>query len=113
MPPLIEYGDLQKIEVRVGTVLKAEPNPKARTPAIVMDIDFGPSIGVKRTSAQITAAHDPGELPGTQVVAILNLPPKLVAGVRSEVLVLGAMASEGTAVLLAPRKSVPPGSSVR
>jgi tRNA-binding protein len=107
------YEDFLKLDLRVGTVLRASPNPKARVPALELEIDFGPSLGVKRSSAQITRTHRPEELPGLQVIAVVNLPPKVVAGVLSEVLVLGAVPIEGIAVLLGPQAAVSDGSPVR
>lgn len=88
------------IEMRVGTVLRAEPFPEARKPSIKLEIDFGPHIGVKRSSAQLTKRYTPETLVGRQVVAAVNLGERRIAGFKSEVLVLGAMPDETDVVLL-------------
>jgi tRNA-binding protein len=88
------------IEMRVGTVLSAEPFPEARKPSIKLEIDFGPELGVKRSSAQLTKRYTPEQLIGRQVVAAVNLGERRIAGFKSEVLVLGAMPDETDVVLL-------------
>jgi len=103
--------DFLKLDIRVGTVVDAEPFPEARVPAIKMKIDFGP-LGIKRTSAQITRRYDAGELIGTQVTAIVNFPPRRIAGFESEVLVLGGVPEKGDVVLLRPEYNLPDGTPI-
>ncbi len=110
---LISFSDFLKIKMCVGTIVEAALNPKAKKPAYILSIDFGPELGVKLSSAQITAAHpDPGELIGTQVVAVMNFEPKRVAGVKSEVLVLAAVGSDGKNTLLTSTLSVENGTYI-
>lgn len=104
--------DFQKIDMRVGTVVAAEPFPEARKPAIKMTIDFGPQIGMKRSSAQITAHYTPEQLVGRQVVAVINFPERRIAGFASQVLVLGATPEPNDIVLLAPDMRVPNGARI-
>lgn len=103
--------DFLKLDIRVGTVVDAEPFPEARVPAIKIKIDFGP-LGIKRTSAQITRRYDAGELIGTQVTAIVNFPPRRIAGFESEVLVLGGVPEKGDVVLLRPEYKLPDGTPI-
>lgn len=104
--------DFQNIEMRVGTILQAEPFPEARVPAIKLRIDFGPELGVKWSSAQITRRYEPDTLVGRQVVAVVNFPPRRVAGFKSEVLVLGGVPEAGDVILLAPDTPVPNGTPI-
>jgi tRNA-binding protein len=103
--------DLTKLDIRIGTIVEAEPFPEARFPAIKMKIDFGP-LGIKRTSAQITNRYDADTLVGNQVVAIVNFPPRRIAGYQSEVLVLGGVPEQGDVVLLKPDVDLPNGTPI-
>jgi tRNA-binding protein len=105
----ISFDDFLKVDIRVGQVLRAEPYPGARKPAIKMWIDFGPEIGEKRTSAQVTAHYTPESLVGRQVMAVVNFPPRQIGKFMSEVLVLGVSDAQGGIVLLAPDQPVPIG----
>ncbi len=105
----IGFADFLKVDVRVGTVVRAEPFPEARVPAVKLWVDFGPEVGVKKTSAQITRHYAPAVLPGCQVAAVVNFPPKQIGKVMSEVLVLGFPDGEGEVVLVVPDKKVPNG----
>ena len=93
-----------KVDMRVGTVLTAEPFPQARKPAYKLTIDFGPELGTKRTSAQVTALYTPEHLVGRQVVAVVNFPPKQIGPFMSECLVLGSVDATGTVTLLTPNR---------
>ncbi|MEO1113376.1 MAG: tRNA-binding protein [Pseudomonadota bacterium] len=105
----ISFDDFLKVDVRVGRVVEAEEFPEARKPAYKMKIDFGPEIGVKKTSAQITKHYTPETLVGKLVMAVVNFPPRQIGPVMSEVLTLGVPDEEGEVVLLAPGKDVPIG----
>lgn len=109
MPTL---DDFQKLDIRIGTITAAEPFPEARKPSLKLTVDFGPTIGLKRSSAQLTRRYTPESLIGRQVVAVVNFPPRRVAGFPSEVLVLGACPEEGDVILLCPDAAVPNGSPV-
>ncbi len=108
----ISWEDFEKVDVRVGKVLEAEPFPEASKPTMKLYVDFGPEVGVKGTSAQLTAHYEPSEIVGRQVVAVVNFPPKRIAGFESEVLVLGVPDEEGAVVLLAPDREVPLGGKM-
>jgi tRNA-binding protein len=105
----IAWEDFEKVDVRVGEVVQAEPFPEARKPSIKLTVDFGPEVGTRRTSAQLTAHYAPEGLVGRQVLAVINFPPKRIAGFQSEVLVLGVPDESDEVVLLSPDHRVPPG----
>ena len=105
----IAFEDFMKIDIRVGTVVKAEPFPEARKPALKLWVDFGDKIGVKKSSAQITQHYTIEGLIGRQLMAVVNFPPRQIGPMRSEVLVLGVADLEGEIILLSPNKDVPNG----
>jgi tRNA-binding protein len=108
---MINNKDFGKLDLRIGTILKAELLDKAKKPAYLLEIDLG-ELGIKKSSAQITDVYKPTDLIGKQIVAIVNLPPKKIAGVTSEVLVLGANSKDQAVVLLEPQKNIPNGAKV-
>ena len=108
----ITYDDFAKVDIRVGTIIAAEPYPEARRPAYKLQVDFGPEIGVKRSSVQITVHYKIEELPGKQVAAVVNFPPKQIGKFMSEVLVLGFPDANGAVVMIAPTLPVPNGGKL-
>jgi tRNA-binding protein len=108
----ITYGDFEKVDIRVGRITRAEPFPEARKPAIKLWVDFGPGIGEKRSSAQITRHYTPEALVGRQVLAVVNFPPRQIGPVMSEVLVLGVPDEDGQVVLIGPGHDVPLGGKL-
>ncbi|GFE63329.1 tRNA-binding protein [Litoreibacter roseus] len=109
MTPDLTFDDFLKVDVRVGRIVKAEPYPEARKPAIKLWVDFGPEIGEKKSSAQITKHYTPEDLPGRLVMAVVNFPPRQIGKFMSEILVLGVPDENGDVVLLTPDKTVPIG----
>ncbi len=105
----ITFDDFLKVDIRVGTVVQAEPFPEARKPAIKLWVDFGDELGVKKSSAQITKHYTVDSLIGRQVMAVVNFPPRQIGPMKSEILVLGVSDPEGGIVLLSPDQDVPNG----
>jgi tRNA-binding protein len=110
MPDTISFDDFLKVDIRAGRVVDAQPFPQARKPAYKLWIDFGPEIGIKKTSAQITEHYTAESLIGRQVMAVVNFPPRQIGPFMSEVLTLGVADGEGRVVLLAPDHETPPGA---
>ena len=108
----ITFDDFLKVDIRAGRVVRAEPFPEARKPALKLWIDFGPEIGEKKTSAQITAHYTPESLVGKMVMAVVNFPPRQIGPVRSEVLVLGVTDTDGSILLLNADGDAPNGARV-
>jgi tRNA-binding protein len=107
--PRIAFDDFLKVDVRVGTIVAAEPLAGARKPAVRLEINFGPEIGTKKSSAQITRHYAPAELIGRQVAAVVNFPPRQIGKTMSEVLTLGFPDRDGEVVLIIPERAVPDG----
>jgi tRNA-binding protein len=107
--PTIAYADFEGVDIRVGTIVAAEPFPEARKPALKLRIDFGAEIGIKKSSAQITRHYEPGRLIGRQVAAIVNFAPRQIGKFMSEVLVLGFPDADGEVVLVGVDLKVPDG----
>ncbi|MGX0976161.1 tRNA-binding protein [Roseovarius sp. MBR-51] len=105
----ISFDDFLNVDIRVGRVTRAEPYPEARKPAIKLWVDFGPEIGEKKSSAQITAHYTPETLIGRQVLAVVNFPPRQIGKFLSEILVLGLSDSNGDIVLIRPDQDIPIG----
>lgn len=112
MQDYISWSDFQKVDMRVGTIVDASPLPDARTPAYVLHIDFG-TVGIKKSSAQITALYSAKNLIGTQIIAVINLAPKQVGKIMSECLVLGAVRDDGSVALITPDHQSEKGCKIR
>ena len=106
----LSFDEFLRVDIRAGKIVRAEPFPEARKPAIKLWVDFGPEIGEKKSSAQITKHYTPEELVGRQVMAVVNFPPRQIGKFMSEILVLGAPDADGEVVLLAPDQAVPLGA---
>lgn len=109
-PDLISWADFERVDMRVGTIVDAQPFPEARKPAIRLLIDLGPELGLKKSSAQLTALYTPETLLGRQVLCVVNFPPRQIGPMRSEVLVTGAADAEGRIVLTTFAGPLPNGS---
>ncbi len=108
----ITFDDFERVDIRVGTIVKAEPFPEARKPAFKLTVDFGPAIGVKKSSAQITKHYTLDELHGRKVAAVVNFPPRQIGPIMSEVLCLGFPDEEGGVVLIGVDRDVPDGGKL-
>jgi tRNA-binding protein len=108
----ISYADFEQVDIRTGTIVEARVFPEARRPAYILMIDFGPQIGVKKSSAQITVHYAPETLVGRQVLAVVNFPPRQIGPVRSEVLTLGFEDEDGAIVLAGTERRVPDGQKL-
>lgn len=109
---MINYQDFEKVDMRVGEIVKAEDSPEARKSAYKLTIDFGPGIGIKKSSAQITKHYTKDDLMGKQIIGVVNFPPKQIGPFISEVLALGLPDENGDVVLLSPTKKVPKGGKI-
>jgi tRNA-binding protein len=105
----VSFGDFEKVDIRVGRIVRAEPFPEARKPAYKLQIDFGPSIGVKKSSAQLTTYYPVEDLEGRLVLGVVNFPPRQIGPFMSEVLTLGVPGPDGGVVLIVPERDVPVG----
>lgn len=108
----ITYEDYSKVEIKIGTVLSVKKNEKAKKPSLVVEVDFGSAIGIKKSSAQITHYYNEENLVGKQVIGVCNFPKKNIAGIVSEVLILGAIEKDGKVVLLHPSQKVENGLEI-
>ncbi len=108
----IAYADFERVDIRIGTVVSAAPSPAAKKPAFLLGIDFGPTLGVKRSSAQLAALYRPEQLIGRQVAAVVNFPPKQIGRFMSEALVLGFPDADGAVVLFTVDRAVPNGGKL-
>ena len=106
----ITWNDFEAVELRVGTIVAVEAFPEAKIPAYKLTVDFGPEIGLKRSSARVTDLYSPEELIGRQIIGVTNFPPKQIGPMRSEVLVTGFYDKDGAVVLAVPERSVPNGT---
>ena len=109
---MINWEDFEKVEMRIGTIVKAEEFPEARRPAYKVVVDFGEEIGTRKSSAQITHHYSVDELLGKQIIAVVNFPPKQIGPFISECLVMGAYDSDGQVILLQPERSSPNGARI-
>ena len=112
MSAMISFDDFLKVDIRVGTIVAAEPFPQARKPAHKLTIDFGPDLGVKKSSAQITQHYTPETLVGRQVAAVVNFPPRQIGPFMSQVLTLGFPDAAGEVVLISPSHTIPDGGKL-
>ena len=108
----ISYDDFAKVDIRVGTIVGVDAFPEARKPAFKLRVDFGPEVGIKRSSAQVTVHYRPEDLLGRQVAAVVNFPPRQIGPFMSEVLVLGFPDAAGAVVLVGPSRAVPDGGKL-
>ena len=109
---MITYDDFEKVDIRVGTIVGAQPFPEARKPAFKLFVDFGVELGIKKTSAQVTVHYTPEALIGRQVAAVVNFPPRQIGKFMSEILVLGFPDENGAVVLIHPERKVPDGGKL-
>jgi tRNA-binding protein len=107
--PTIAFDDFLKVDIRVGTIVGVDPFPEARKPSLKLRIDFGPAIGIRKSSAQIAEVYDADDLVGRQVAAVVNFPPRQIGPMKSEVLTLGFPDADGRVILFAPDHAVPNG----
>lgn len=109
---MITFADFERVDIRVGRIVRAEPFPEARKPAYRLQIDFGPALGIRQSSAQLTAHYRAEDLAGRLVLAVVNFPPRQIGPMMSEVLTLGVPDDEGNVVLVVPDRDVPVGGKL-